>query len=221
MRGRDWSPRPEYPLHRNGLQTKCDVRHGSPSQSPDKVRSIRCLGSSLAGLHSSYLAYPHRPRSTCHHAGIGRDATQQGEPPDNRAISVRPRRVTSMETVRTLSGDCGVATRRPVALCREINRTLSGIWSHFDRDDSHPCRSASHLVGEESHHYWRPISRDGRLLRWRGKDSHRLYKGTPCRWDPATRPQRQRLRSKASVNRDAVNWGWIDRPNPAEQAQVP
>jgi hypothetical protein len=158
MRGRDWSPRREYPLHRNGLQTKCDVRHGSPSQSPDKVRSIRCLGSSLAGLHSSYLAYPHRPRSTCHHAGIGRDATQQDEPPDNRAIAVRPRRVTSMETVRTLSGDCGVATRRPVALCREINRTLSGIWSHFDRDDSHPCRSASHLVGEESHHDWRLVT---------------------------------------------------------------
>ena len=216
MRGRDWSPRREYPLHRNGLQTKCDVRHGSPSQSPDKVRSIRCLGSSLAGLHSSYLAYPHRPRSTCHHAGIGRDATQQDEPPDNRAISVRPRRVTSMETVRTLSGDCGVDHDRPVALCREINRTLTGMIRTLAGVHRTLSGKSRTMTGD-----WSPISRDGRLLRWRGKDSHRLYKGTPCRWDPATRPQRQRLRSKASVNRDAVNWGWIDRPNPAEMAQVP
>ena len=131
-------------VHRHSLQTRCEV---------SVVWGLRLP---VSTPRTSHIRTGHVPRATM--PGIGRDATQQGEPPDNRAISVRPRRVTSMETVRTLSGDCGVATRRPVALCLEINRTLSGIWSHFDRDDSHPCRSASHLVGEESHHDWRLVT---------------------------------------------------------------
>ena len=196
-------------VHRHSLQTRCEVS------------VVWALRLPVSTPRTSHIRTGHVPRATM-----------------PALAGMRHNRVNLQTIGRHL---CGRVVRHPwrlFALCLETAVWQPGDPSHFVGKSIAPCRGSGRtltgmirtpagvhrtlsgksrtMTGD-----WSPSSRDRRLLRWRGKDSHRLYKGTPCRRDPATRPQRHRLRSKASVNQDAANWAWIDQPNPAQQAQVP